>query len=119
VCPSNPVTSIGPILAVPGITRALETARAPRVAVSPIIGDAPVSGPAGTLMRARGLPVSPLGVAAAYRPWLTALAIDESDHPRADALREAGVLPVLAPILMTHPEREVTLARRILEGARS
>lgn len=119
VCPSNPVTSIGPILAVPGIARALETARAPRVAVSPIIGEAPVSGPAGTLMRARGLPVSPLGVAAAYRPWLTALAIDESDHPRAGALREAGVLPMLAPILMTDPEREVTLARRILEGAQS
>ena len=88
VCPSNPVTSIGPILAVPGIARALETARAPRVAVSPIIGDAPVSGPAGTLMRARGLPVSPLGVATAYRPWLTALAIDEGDQAHAGALRE-------------------------------
>ena len=119
MCPSNPITSIGPILAVPGVGEALHGARAPRVAVSPIIGDAPVSGPAGALMRARGLPVSPLGVAAAYRPWLTALVVDESDHARAGELREAGVVPIVAPTLMTDHEREVDLARRILEGARS
>ena len=89
----EPVTSIGPILAVPGVGEALRAARAPRVAVSPIIGDAPVSGPAGALMRARGLPVSPLGVAAAYRPWLTTLVVDESDRARAGELREAGVHP--------------------------
>lgn len=117
VCPSNPVTSIGPILAVPGIARALETAQAPRVAVSPIVRDAPVSGPAGALMRARRLPVSPLGVAAAYRPWLTALVIDESDHACARALREADVTPLIAPILMSDHAREIALARRILTGA--
>src|SRR5262249_8311754 len=66
VCPSNPVTSVGPILAVPGIAAALAATRAPVVAVSPIIGGAAVSGPAGQLMAARGLPVSPLGVARAY-----------------------------------------------------
>jgi LPPG:FO 2-phospho-L-lactate transferase len=116
VCPSNPVTSIGPILAIPGIAEALGAARAPRIAVSPIVGDAPVSGPAGALMRARGLPVSPLGVATAYRPWLTALVIDESDRARARALRAAGVAPVVAPIVMGDAEREVALARRVLEG---
>lgn len=116
VCPSNPVTSIGPILAVPRIAHALEMAPAPRIAVSPIIGEAPVSGPAAALMRARGLPVSPLGVAAAYRPWLTALVIDESDRARAGALREAGVTPVIAPILMTDAACEVALARKILGG---
>jgi LPPG:FO 2-phospho-L-lactate transferase len=115
VCPSNPVTSIGPILAVPGIEEALRAARAPRLAVSPIIGDAPVSGPAGALMRARGLPVSPLGVAAAYRPWLTALVVDDADRARADALRGAGVMPLVAPIVMVDHEREVDLARRVLE----
>ena len=119
VCPSNPVTSIGPILAVPGMLRALETARAPRVAVSPIVGDAAVSGPAGALMRARGLPVSALGVAAAYRPWLTALVIDERDAAHAAALREGGITPVTAPILMTDPEREIALARRVLATART
>jgi LPPG:FO 2-phospho-L-lactate transferase len=119
VCPSNPITSIGPILAVPGIEAALRGARAARVAVSPIIGAAPVSGPAGTLMRARGLPVSPLGVAAAYRPWLTALVVDASDGARAAELRGAGINPLIAPILMTDHAREVDLARRILEWAPS
>src|SRR5207245_6139718 len=70
VCPSNPVTSVGPILAVPGIADALRETTAPVVGVSPIVGGAAVSGPAAALMRARGLPISPLGVAAAYAPWL-------------------------------------------------
>ena len=68
VCPSNPVTSVGPVLAVPGIADALTGARARVVAVSPIVGGAAVSGPAGALMRARGLSVSAVGVAAAYAP---------------------------------------------------
>ena len=67
VCPSNPVTSVGPILAVPGIVDALRATLAPVVAVSPIVGGAAVSGPAGALMQARGLAVSPLGVAASVR----------------------------------------------------
>jgi LPPG:FO 2-phospho-L-lactate transferase len=116
VCPSNPVTSIGPILAVPGIVPALRAARAPRVAVSPIVGHAAVSGPAGALMRSRGLPVSPQGVAAAYRPWLTTLVVDETDRACAGALREAGVMPLVAPIVMTDREREFALARQILDG---
>src|SRR6266576_47584 len=70
ICPSNPVTSVGPILAVPGIVDALARTTAPVVGVSPIVAGAPVSGPAAALMRARGLDVSPSGVAAAYAPWL-------------------------------------------------
>jgi LPPG:FO 2-phospho-L-lactate transferase len=116
VCPSNPVTSIGPILAVPGIVDAISATRAPIVAVSPIIGRAAVSGPAAALMQARGLDVSPLGVAAAYHPWLTALALDEEDRARATVLGEAGVTPLVAPILMTDHAREVALARQILEA---
>ncbi|MEK7387062.1 MAG: 2-phospho-L-lactate transferase, partial [candidate division NC10 bacterium] len=56
VCPSNPVTSVGPVLAVPGVVEALATTRARVVAVRPIVGGAAVSGPPGALMRARGLP---------------------------------------------------------------
>jgi LPPG:FO 2-phospho-L-lactate transferase len=115
VCPSNPVTSIGPILAVPGIVDALGATKAPIVAVSPIIGGAAVSGPAAALMQARGLEVSPLGVAAAYHPWLTALALDEQDRARAPMLDEGGVRPLIAPILMTDRRREVALARHLLE----
>jgi LPPG:FO 2-phospho-L-lactate transferase len=114
VCPSNPVTSIGPILAVPGVTAALAATRAPKLAVSPIVGTAAVSGPAAALMRARELDVSVLGVATAYRPWLTALAIDDADGARADALREAGVEPLVTSIVMTDRGREIALARRLL-----
>src|SRR5207244_570600 len=80
VCPSNPVTSVGPILAVPGIVDALTTTSAAVVGVSPIVGGAPVSGPAGALMRARGLEVSPAGVATAYAPWLRTLIVDTRDR---------------------------------------
>jgi LPPG:FO 2-phospho-L-lactate transferase len=118
VCPSNPVTSIGPILAVAGIATALRTTRAPVVGVSPIVGDAPVSGPAGRLMQARGLEVSPLGVAAAYAPWLRALLIDATDARLAPALERAGVRAVLADIVMTDRAGETALARRVLAAAR-
>jgi len=114
VCPSNPVTSVGPILAVPGIARALAARRGPTVAVSPIIAGAAVSGPAADLMRARGLPVSPLGVARAYAPWLRALLVDARDAHLAPALREQGVTPVVADILMPDAAAELALARSVL-----
>ena len=117
VCPSNPVTSIGPILAVPGIAETLRATRAPVVGVSPIVGGAPVSGPAGRLMKARGLAVSPLGVASAYAPWLRALLIDASDAAETEALGRAGVKAVTAAIIMTDRAREIALARRVLEAA--
>ena len=70
IAPSNPVTSIGPILAVPGIRDALTRARGKIAAVSPIVGNAPVAGPAGILMAAQGLPCSIAGVAQAYEDFL-------------------------------------------------
>ena len=117
VCPSNPVTSIGPILAVPGFAEALTATRARVVAVSPIVGGAAVSGPAGQLMAARGLPVSPLGVARAYAPWLDALLIAPEDAPLASDLLAAGVKPVIADIVMTDRASEAALGRRTLEAA--
>jgi len=114
VCPSNPVTSTGPILAVPGIVDALSTTRAPVVAVSPIVGNAAVSGPAADLMRARGLDVSPVGVAAAYAPWLRALVLDRRDGGDAPAIARHGVTPVLTDIVMRDRETEIALARTVL-----
>jgi LPPG:FO 2-phospho-L-lactate transferase len=116
VCPSNPVTSMGPILAVPGMVDALGAAAAPVTAVSPIVGGAPVSGPANALMRARGLEVSPLGVARAYSPWLACLVVDERDRACAPALAQLGVVPVVTDTLMTSTEREIALARRVLSA---
>ncbi len=116
VCPSNPVTSIGPILAVPGIVAALSARRGPIVAVSPIVAGAAVSGPAGDLMRARGLPVSVVGVARAYAPWLSTLLVDGQDAALAGEVAREGVAVASTDILMTSLEREVAVARAVLAG---
>ena len=116
VCPSNPVTSVGPILAVPGIPAALATTRANIAAVSPIIGGAAVSGPAGPLMAARGWPVSPVGVARAYSPWLDVLLIARGDGDMVPDLRAAGVEPRLADILMGDRASEAALGGAVLEA---
>jgi LPPG:FO 2-phospho-L-lactate transferase len=116
VCPSNPVTSVGPILAVPGLVDALRAARTV-AGVSPIIGGAPVSGPAGTLMRARGLDVSAAGVAAAYAPWLRMLIVDSRDAAAPRAVEALGVRAVVADTLMTDRAKEIALARAVMEAA--
>jgi LPPG:FO 2-phospho-L-lactate transferase len=103
---------------VPGIVAALQATPAPVVAVSPIVGGAPVSGPAGALMTARGLAVSPLGVAAAYAPWLDALLIDRRDAGLAGDLQRSGVRPVIADALMPDAASERALARAVLAALR-
>jgi LPPG:FO 2-phospho-L-lactate transferase len=118
VCCSNPVTSIGPILAVPGIVDALARTPAPVVAVSPIVGGRAVSGPAAKLLAARGLDVSPIGVARAYRPWLDALVMDRADDAHAPDLEREGVRPVVADALMPDGAAEARLARVVLDAVR-
>ena len=117
VCPSNPITSVGPILAVPGLVEALSATPANVVAVSPIVGGAAVSGPAGRLMASSGLPVSAAGVARAYRGWLDRLVFDEQDRALADEIRAGGVVPLPAPTMMSSREAEITLARHVLSAA--
>ncbi len=116
VCPSNPITSIGPILAVPGIVAALEGTGAPVLAVSPIVGGRAVSGPAGRLMAACGLPVSAVGIAQAYAPWLDFLVMDDEDVALGPSVEATGARPVVASTLMTGRVEEMRLARRILEA---
>ena len=115
VCPSNPITSIGPILAVPGLREALQETTATIVAVSPIVGSDAVSGPAGRLMAVSGLPVSPAGVARAYASWLDLLVFDERDAPRAPDVLGVGVSPVTAQTIMASRADEVALARKVLD----
>jgi len=115
IAPSNPVTSIGPILAVPGIRKALQETRATVTAVSPIIGNAAVSGPAGTLMAAQGLPVSIVGVAEAYRDFLDLLIVDISDSESARQLEESGLRVHCTDTLMKTMEDKFRLARTVLQ----
>jgi LPPG:FO 2-phospho-L-lactate transferase len=114
ICPSNPITSIGPILAVPGIRAALQNSRAPVVGVSPIIGAAAISGPAHKLMAAARWEVSPLGVARGYGDFLDALLIAEADAGLSMQIQELQIKPVCVDIRMPTAGDKQRLARQVL-----
>jgi LPPG:FO 2-phospho-L-lactate transferase len=116
VCPSNPVISIGPILAVPGIRDALRRRRDRVVGVSPIIAGAPVKGPADRLMGPLGMEVSCVGVARAYRDFCSALVIDGGDTDRAPEVEALGVHAVVTDTLMRDARVAATLARNTLDA---
>ncbi len=118
ICPSNPITSIGPTLAIPGISQALAATRARVLAISPIVGGAPVSGPAGALMAAKGFPVSAVGVAQLYGAWLDTLVLDRQDEEAAPELTRLGIAPIIAETIMTDRRAAEALARRALETLR-
>ena len=117
IAPSNPITSIGPILAVPGIREALRSARGKVAAVSPIVGNAPVAGPAGILMTAQGLPCSIAGVAKAYEDFLDLLVCDTQDARAAEVLRGSGLRVQCAQTIMRSAEDRAALARTVLSFA--
>jgi len=116
ICPSNPLSSIGPILAVSGIREALSRTAARVVAVSPIVGRAPVSGPAGKMMAAKGFDVSPLGVADVYTDLLDCLVVDDRDASLATPLRTRGIEVIVTDSIMDGADKEAALARAVLEG---
>ena len=114
IAPSNPITSIGPILSVPGIRAALrETAV---IAVSPIVGDAAVTGPAGELMETQQLPVSIAGVAQAYEDFLDVLIADERDRPHAVAVEKLGIQVTFTNTIMDSDNAKAELARAALSA---
>jgi len=116
VCPSNPIVSIGPILAVPGILAALTSRREDVVAVSPIIAGAALKGPADRLMRELGFEPSVAGVARLYAPWVSTLVIDEADRERVPDVEAEGVRCIVAPTVMGTPERAAALARTVIDA---
>jgi LPPG:FO 2-phospho-L-lactate transferase len=118
-CPSNPIVSIGPILAVPGIRDALCAARAPIVAISPIIGGAPVKGPADRLLRGLGHEVSARGVAALYGDLLDGYVLDARDAAQRADVEARGVRAIAVDTLMRSPEIATELARAALALARA
>jgi LPPG:FO 2-phospho-L-lactate transferase len=116
LAPSNPITSIGPILAVPGIREALRLTEAPIVAVSPIVGDKAVTGPAGILMVAQGLPVSIAGVAKAYEDFLDVLIVDHSDQVAAQQLARPGLRVRCTNTVMASAEDRTNLAKIVMSA---
>ncbi len=116
VCPSNPVVSIDPLLAVPGVLDHLRRRRDRVVGVSPIVAGAALKGPADRLMREMGFESSVAGVAKWYASWMGTLVIDEADAELAGAVEAEGVRCVIAPAIMSSLDRSADLARAVLEA---
>ena len=115
ICPSNPVASIGPILAVPGIRDAIAARRERVVGVSGIVGGAPLAGMADRLMPSMGVEVSAAGAAACYREILGAWVIDEVDRGQREAIAATGVAIGVTDTIMTDDDAAESLARVALE----
>jgi LPPG:FO 2-phospho-L-lactate transferase len=114
ICPSNPLLSIEPVLAVPGMRDAIAGCAAPVIAVSPIIGGRAVKGPTAKMLAELGIPVTPIAVARRYAPLLEGYVLDHADAEEAGGLD----IPVAAAktLMVTLADREA-LARRLLAYA--
>ncbi len=115
VCPSNPATSIGPVLAVPGVREALRETPAKVVAVSPMVGGRSFSGPAHKLMATLGVEASAAGLAAAYRDFADVLVIDTEDRELQPAVEQLGVDVRSTSIRMDTLDDKKRLARELLQ----
>jgi len=118
-CPSNPIVSIGPILAVPGMRDLLRSARAPRVAVSPIVAGHALRGPADAMLTALGHEPSPFAVASLYCDVLTGIVIDEQDAGERERIADLPLAVHIADTVMRDETARERLARELLHFAGS
>ncbi len=117
LAPSNPIVSIGSILAVPGVHDTLHEASGMVVAVSPIVGGAPIKGPADKLMSGLGMEVSAVGVARCYRDFLDVMVIDEKDAHLLERVEELGIPAVATNTIMRDATSKAALACKVLDAA--
>lgn len=117
IAPSNPIVSIGSILSVPGIHDALHEASGMIVAVSPIVGGAPIKGPADKLMSGLHMEVSAVGVVRCYRDFLDVMVIDERDAALATSIEDLGIPTIVTNTIMRDSEAKAALARVVLQAA--
>lgn len=115
LCPSNPIVSIAPILAVPGMQEALVAAPAPRVAVSPIVGGRALKGPADRMLRSMGHEVSAVGVARIYEGLLEAMVVDDADRDQRESVEDLGMRVLVTDAIMRDEPDRARLAREVLE----
>jgi LPPG:FO 2-phospho-L-lactate transferase len=111
VAPSNPIVSIGPVLAVPGVREAVAARRASVVAISPLVGGRALKGPADRLLRELGHEDSVVGVARLYAPFAGTLVIDALDAQHADAVVAEGLRCVVTDTIMRDPAAASALCR--------
>ena len=118
ICPSNPLLSIAPILALPDIKARLRAHMAPVIAVSPIIGGRAIKGPAAKMFSEMKLESSALGVANYYRDILDGIVIDSQDSHLVSAIASVGVRVITTDIVMGSTSDQVRLADEVLKFAR-
>jgi len=114
ICPSNPIASIGPILAVPGVREALAARRERVVGISPIVGGAPLAGMADRLMPVAGFAVTAVGAAECYAGLLGAWVVDEADRTLASRVEALGLRVTVTDTVMTDDAKAEALARTAL-----
>jgi LPPG:FO 2-phospho-L-lactate transferase len=111
IAPSNPIVSIGPVLAVPGVRDAVIARRDRTVAVSPIVAGAALKGPADRMLRELGHEASVVGVARIYRELASVLVIDDADVRSSADVAAEGIECVVVPTVMSSPDVAAALAR--------
>ncbi len=116
ICPGNPPTSIMPILAVGGMQKLLASSKADKIAVSPMMGDRPFSGPAGKLMRALGHGTDSVAVSKMYARMIDRILIDKSDVRMKGKIEELGVRCLATGTTMNNYTQERRLARFLIEA---
>lgn len=114
--PSNPLLSVDPVLAVPGVRGSVSGTNAPVVAVSPIVGGRALKGPLAGLMEGLDLEVSPVGVAELYRGLVDVFVLDAEDDARAPDVEALGLRAVVLDTLMRSPEDAARLAKAVLDA---
>ena len=118
VAPSNPIVSIAPVLAVPGVTETLTARTGPTVAISPIIGGEALKGPAANMMSELGHRVDVTGVAELWKDVIDILLIDDTDARYSAEVAELGITPFVTNTIMNTTQRRARLAQATLSAAR-
>jgi LPPG:FO 2-phospho-L-lactate transferase len=114
-CPSNPIVSVGPILAVPGMMEALASSSAPKVAVSPIVGGRALKGPADKMLASLGHEVSATGVARIYAGLVDGMVVDRIDESERAGIEAIGMRALVTESVMRDAEDRARLASETLE----
>jgi LPPG:FO 2-phospho-L-lactate transferase len=114
LCPSNPVVSIGPILAVPGMREALASSSVPKIAVSPIVGGRALKGPADRMLASLGHEVSAVGVSRMYEGLVSGMVIDGVDDGERLGIEALGMRVLVTAAIMRDEQDRVRLAREVL-----
>ncbi|MGQ4914162.1 MAG: 2-phospho-L-lactate transferase [Candidatus Asgardarchaeia archaeon] len=116
ISPSNPIVSIGPILAIRGIRDALQSTEAKIVAISPIVGGKTIKGPADRMLQSLGYDVSPVGVAELYKDFLDVMIIDTIDAECKKKIEALGIKAIITNTIMKSIEDKVNLAKAAVEA---